>query len=92
MHTLVSPGQTVSLIVLDVTPKHIPARIVTVSREMVIACEKPPKIGAAIRIDLSDGMLLGDVIGIDSQKGTILLAIRHSIHTAVINQIRQNWT
>jgi hypothetical protein len=91
MQTLVSPGQTVSLTIMGENPDPVSARVVTVSREIVVACEKPTKIGAAIRIDVPEGMLLGDVISIEPQNGTAILAIRHCIHSPTIDQIRQNW-
>jgi hypothetical protein len=70
------------------------ARVEAVAgRRVLVKCECMLKVGAAVRLDAPDRMLLGEVLSFErGTDGTrVQLDVQHSLLYADVEQIRSRW-
>ena len=75
--TRFEPNQPVSVVLLSEGDLVLPARIINMSgRGVSLATQRPLKLGAAVRINLEDSLLLGEVCHIRQDGGSWIFGIK----------------
>ena len=84
-------NSTLRLTLLDEGKPVLEARVERVEEDRIaVTCDRPLKIRAAIQLETSDRMLLGEVFSFDRTPDGygVLLDIQHSLLRADVEQIR----
>lgn len=91
-HMIAEPEQTVSLTVLDSDGESFPARILYFSgRRIDLACPQMLSLGRMVKLTWDGFLVLGEIVGIDKERQSCLLHVRHFLDVDDVGKIRNRW-